>query len=107
MSGTPLAVAQGNVPDATPTGAAATDLRPLAYVLIGAGGSALLFALIITLRDRRKRTAIRGRTVGELLEAIASLDLRHKAGEIDQRDYMRQRAALKAQLSALMKAQQS
>ncbi|MGQ9908219.1 MAG: c-type cytochrome [Candidatus Flexifilum sp.] len=107
LSGTPLAVAQGNVPDATPTGAAATDLRPLAYVLIGAGGSALLFALIITLRDRRKRTAIRGRTVGELLEAIASLDLRHKAGEIDQRDYMRQRAALKAQLSALMKAQQS
>ncbi|MCS7072602.1 MAG: cytochrome c, partial [Anaerolinea sp.] len=76
LSGTPLPVASDNAAIANPSGGATADLRPVAYVLIGAGGSALVFALIITLRDRQKRVAAPKRTVGELLEEIANLDLR-------------------------------
>lgn len=105
LNGTPaLPAAETAAPAAA---AAVTDIRPLAYILIGAGVSALIFALVITLRDRQTRGASSKRTVGDLLEEIARLDMQHKSGEINERDYARQRAALKSQLSTMMKAQQS
>lgn len=107
LSGTPALPAAESASAAPAAAAAVTDIRPLAYILIGAGVSALIFALVITLRDRQTRGASSKRSVGDLLEEIARLDLQHKAGEINERDYARQRAALKSQLSTMMKTQQS
>ena len=43
--------------------------------------------------------------IADLMEQIAALDARHKAGEIKTPEYKRQRAALKSQLAALMNGQ--
>lgn len=82
------------------------DLTPFAYILIGAGISSLLISAVLIARDRLKaKSSARQTTVAALMDQIATLDSRHQAGGIKTKEYQRQRAALKDQLSALMKAQ--
>ncbi len=105
VSGTPA----GIITSTTETGSTAS---PIAYVLIGAGISALLIAGALALRER---TAGSGKTappngsskpaITALIEQIADLDEQHKAGKVSARDYETRRAALKAQLSQLMNSQ--
>lgn len=82
-------------------------LTPFAYILIGAGISALLIAAVLLIRERATRagTDTSKTAVASLMEQIAALDSRHQAGQIKTNEYNRQRSALKAQLTALMKTQ--
>jgi mono/diheme cytochrome c family protein len=84
-----------------------SQVSPLAYVLIGAGISALVIAAILYLRERlaRKPAAPSSNVIGDLMEKIAALDAQHKAGKVDGREYEQQRRALKERLSLLMKEQ--
>ncbi len=85
-----------------------STLNPLAYVLIGAGVTALVIAGVLTLRDRRAHRGSNAsqasdkNKIAQLMEQIASLDALHRDGKLDAREYTRRRDALKAQLSALM-----
>jgi len=79
-------------------------VTPVAYILIGAGISALLIAAFTLIRDRSKATKTTT-TIAGLMEQIAALDSNHKAGQVNSQEYKRQRSALKDQLTALMKAQ--
>ncbi len=89
-----------------PVSATAAEPSPLAYVLIGAGASALLIAGILFIRERlTSRPTADATGMGALMEKIATLDSQHKAGKLNARDYERQRRVLKDQLSALMKEQ--
>lgn len=103
-AGTPFRyVVSGTPTTSTTLVAQETTANPIAFVLIGAGVGALLVALALAIRDRLG--AGKKMTVSNLLEAIADLDAQHSAGTLDERAYIRKRAALKAQLTVLMKAQ--
>jgi len=111
VSGTPAAAS------AQSTGTEGSSVTPFAYILIGAGISALLISGVLILRDRMrpapapagvavsKAATDNKADIADLMEQIAALDARHKAGEINTPEYKRQRAALKSQLAALMNGQ--
>lgn len=90
----------------TTTNQAADPQNPIAYILIGAGGSALIIAGGLFLRERFFNPAKRPALVGaeDLMEQIAALDIQHKEGKITTEEYHRQRAILKTRLSTLMKS---
>jgi mono/diheme cytochrome c family protein len=102
VSGTPV--------EAAANAAASQPVNSLAYVLIGGGVLALLLALVLYVRERRHLypaaalAAPAQPEVNALIKRIASLDVQHREGKLDDRRYERQRAELKAQLNALMKA---
>lgn len=113
VSGQPTAVAS-----AESASTSSSAIQPIAYILIGAGVSALLISGILILRDRMRGRApvtapagaVTGKTakaeskaeIAALMEQIAQLDAEHQAGTIKTNAYNRQRAALKNQLAALM-----
>jgi cytochrome c553 len=102
VSGTPVMPASS----AGTTGS--SSLTPFAYVLIGAGISSLLISAVLIVRERAKKTktaAPEQSAIAQLMEQIAALDSQHQAGAIKTKEYQRQRSALKAELSTLMKAQ--
>jgi hypothetical protein len=68
----------------------------LAVVAVGAAAALLL-------RKRPKAVAPRRPGRAELIEAIAELDLRHEAGEMDDRAWAQRRAELKQRLSGASK----
>jgi mono/diheme cytochrome c family protein len=97
ISGVPVTVAPQQTTNPVLT-------SPIAYILIGAGLISLILALIITLRERLSARKSSGKaSMSDLMEQIAALDTRHQSGKVNRRVYERQRAALKARLSALMK----
>ena len=103
-----------NTTTTTPTGGSTSTASPIAYVLIGAGISALLIAGVLALRERLTASGKTSKSTPEvnpkaainaLMEQIAELDVQQKAGKISARDYETKRAELKAQLSQLMNSQ--
>jgi mono/diheme cytochrome c family protein len=103
ISGTPTVAVAATTTASQPQ----TVVDPIAYVLIGAGVSAILFAGILLIRERMTSGAGKGKAaVGDLMNQIAELDLRHRAGKLNEPEYQAQRAALKARLTELMKAAQ-
>lgn len=97
VSGVPVTVASESTANPVLT-------SPVAYILIGAGLLSLIAAAIITVRERRAAQGSSSKaTMSDLMEQIAALDSRHKAGKVSAQEYQRKRAALKAELSALMK----
>ncbi len=98
VTGTPVAAPETVAP------VEVSSVTPVAYILIGAGISALLIAAFTLIRDRSKATKTTT-TIAGLMEQIAALDSNHKAGQVNSQEYKRQRSALKDQLTALMKAQ--
>jgi len=123
-AGTPLTYTVSGTPVVTETQSTATvssssGVTPLAYILIGAGISALLIAGYTLLRERMNQNRVPvaatpapsvnsadKAVISDLMEQIADLDAEHKAGKVNARDYQRRRTALKKQLSALMTTQQ-
>ena len=100
VSGVPVTVTP------TETNANPVLTSPIAFILIGAGLLALVAAAIITLRERLSTSAANSKaSMGELMEQIAALDSQHQAGKVKTQEYQRKRAALKAQLAALMNTQ--
>lgn len=111
-AGTSIVYTVTGTPVVAPAPSAATSggVNPIAYVLIGAGLSAIAFAFVLMIRDRRAASAPNlaaqpgGQPAVEALMAeIADLDTRFNAGSLDERSYKQQRAALKARLTTLMK----
>lgn len=100
VSGSPVAAAVNQ----TATGETA-PLNTAAYLLIGGGAAALIIAIALLIRERRQSQHKGKDAIGTLMEQIAQLDAQHDEGKLKEREYQRQRAALKTQLSALMKAQ--
>lgn len=99
ISGTPA--------DAAPAIVQPTPVNSTAYVLIGAGIGVLSIAGGLAVRDRLKgRSQASSSSVNDLLEEIVRLDARHSEGKLNERDYQRQRAALKARLGTLMQTEQ-
>ncbi len=109
VSGTPEGIISGS------TETAAGSASPIAYVLIGAGVSALLIAGFLAIRERATTnkpqvqpaapTATGKTAITTLMEEITELDAQHQAGKVSARDYQTKRAELKAQLSQLMNSQ--
>jgi mono/diheme cytochrome c family protein len=99
LAGTPVARVIANA------STSAAQVSPLAYILIGAGLGALLIAAILFIRERMTKPRTPANPIGDLMEQIAALDTQHNAGKLNEHDYTRQRRALKAQLTALMKEQ--
>jgi hypothetical protein len=89
--------------------AAASAVNPLAYVFIGVGIASIGFAGVLYWRERMgkpaKPLAAAALNTNDLMKQIADLDVAHKNGKLERKVYERQRAALKAQLTALMKGQ--
>lgn len=105
-AGASLSYEVSGTPVTAPADANPVLSSPVAYILIGAGIGSLVIATILTVRDRlnaRKRDS--KATINALMEQIAALDSQHDAGKINLQEYERQRSALKARLSALMKSQ--
>ncbi len=108
ISGVPAAPAPAAVSAdaAQTTTSPVSTTSPLAYMLVGAGVSALLIAGGLYLRERlvaSKSSA--NATIEQLMDQIAALDARYKAGQIQADAYNRQRSSLKSRLSTLMSAQ--
>lgn len=107
ISGEPVPAAPPPAPAAATTNPPSAD--PLAYVMIGAGLSAVLIAGGLYIRERFIGGAAarqpKADNIADLTEQIATLDLQHQQGQIDAPTYQRRRAALKARLTALMETQ--
>ena len=108
ITGVPVAPAPADtsVDAAQATTTSASTPSPLAYMLVGAGISALLIAGGLYLRERlvaSKSSA--NATIEQLMDQIADLDTRHQAGQIKAEAYNRQRSSLKSRLAVLMSAQ--
>ncbi|NWF68143.1 MAG: c-type cytochrome [Chloroflexi bacterium] len=98
VNGTPTARTQ-------PT-SAASDISPLAYILIGVGIGTIGVAGGMYLLERRsaaRKPAPATPSSGDLMKQIADLDIAHREGKVERAAYERQRAALKAQLTELMR----
>ncbi|MFN8530535.1 MAG: cytochrome c [Anaerolineae bacterium] len=112
VSGTPIVT---NTTTSTGTIVQSSQVSPIAYVLIGAGVSALVFAAVLAIRDRSMKSDSNNSApaapaddktrIAQLMEEIAELDSLQAAGKVDAREYSEKRAALKKELSALMKSQ--
>ncbi|MEZ4670588.1 MAG: c-type cytochrome [Anaerolineae bacterium] len=102
---------QGTAASTTSSAVTATSTSPFAYLLIGAGLLAIGAAFGFFMRERVSErtaagvvgTASSGTQVNALMKQIADLDVQHQAGKLSESKYKRQRAELKAQLTALMK----
>jgi hypothetical protein len=105
---------QGTPVVATTTSAAtaAAAVNPLAYILIGVGIGSIGVAGALYVAEQRKKPAPQTAaqaapsvSTQDLMKQIADLDIQHRSGKLDKKAYERQRAALKAQLTALMKGE--
>jgi mono/diheme cytochrome c family protein len=101
ISGSPV------VAQIAPVATESEGINPLAYVLIAAGAWALGMSGFLYYRERKQRAAAVAGDPGELTRQIAELDIQHQAGKLDKQAYEQRRAALKAQLTLLLKKQQS
>lgn len=104
ISGAPIAAAT------TATAAASGQaVSPLGYGLIVIGLSGLVVASFLYVRERRAVKTVSHdappASANDLMKQIAELDVEHRAGKINDRDYEQRRAALKAVLTAIMKNQ--
>lgn len=119
--------AQVNPPVASTTGttttAAATS--PLAYLMIGFGFGSIGLAAVLYIRERMvvpktqpavqqvaasttahvTASAASNTEVQALMKQIADLDIQHQQGKLNKASYEKQRSALKAKLTQLMKSQ--
>lgn len=108
ITGVPVAPAPADTSAdaAQTTTSSGSTPSPLAYMLVGAGVSALLIAGGLYLRERlvaSKSSA--NASIEQLMDQIADLDTRHQAGQIKTEAYNRQRSSLKSRLAVLMSAQ--
>ena len=108
VSGTPAPVAAQTAPTdaevAAAHSAAAPSIPPLSLVLMVIGGACVGVAIVLFIRDRRRKpvaVAPVDPRVNVLVQQIAELDVSFQAGQISQEDYDKQRTALKSQLMGL------
>jgi mono/diheme cytochrome c family protein len=108
ISGVPVAPE----PAAVVTEQPAAQPAPAAYLLIGVGLGSIGFAAILYFRDRmvaRRAPSpvvpVPTQAMNDLVRQIAELDLQHQAGKLSRKVYERQRAELKARLTALAKGE--
>ncbi len=101
IQGTPVAAA------GVSTASGTDSVSALAYVLIGAGASTLLFAGVLALRERGRGRAVDPKAaIADLMSQITDLDKQHEAGKLDAAEYQRRRSTLKARLTRLMQTQE-
>ncbi|MBZ0289515.1 MAG: hypothetical protein K8I30_17975, partial [Anaerolineae bacterium] len=108
-AGTPLTYEISGSPAATVANSgAASSVHPIAYVLIGAGTSAILIAGVLLWRERRAapRASSARSEINALMQQITDLDAQHEKGEVSEKSYQKRRSTLKAKLAALMKTEQ-
>ncbi len=108
IRGVPVPLVPANVASSVETNTSGQAQNPIAYMLVGAGGSALIIASGLYLRERFFNPVKRRKPASaeDLIEQIAALDNQHREGKLDPDAYLRQRTVLKTQLSDLMKSQQ-
>jgi hypothetical protein len=114
VAGEPIRFAIQGTPVVAAAETAAADgggVNALAYVLIGAGVSALFFAVVLAVRERGRGAAVAvpvdpKAEIAALMNQITDLDKLHEDGKLGATEYQRRRAALKARLSSLMQAQE-
>lgn len=107
ISGIPVPP-QATTVTTSPDASTSAGQNPLAYMLIGAGASALIIAGGLYVRERFTSSGRQDESpaqvgVGALIEQIAALDMQYQEGKLNADDYAQRRATLKAKVSALMK----